>query len=221
MAGVDRDLGEFGHDAIDAKRLVAQLPGLDGLVAEARVDLRGLRLSPHIGQVLAGHIAMLAVRTGDLVPTRRGLVEHDDLRALFILAENLVICARAASQAQRVAAGGDFIDEHLVRNRLVLLDDEIHLRGHGGGHRRAQDVPLRKPRPFPVFVDGMLKRQLPLAVERFRHRAGLWLNNTQPVAGEVRAVSGVDAEHGHSTSLQGIRKAPISYRMNAMKVQLS
>ena len=54
----------------------------------------------------------------------------------------------------------------------------------------------------------MRKRQLPLAVERFRHRAGLWRNDAQTVAGKIRAVSGVDAEHGHSTSLQGIRKAP-------------
>ena len=42
----------------------------------------------------------------------------------------------------------------------------------------------------------MDERQLPLAVQRFGDRAGLRLDDAQPVAGEVRAVSRVDADHG-------------------------
>ena len=84
----------------------------------------------------------------------------------------------------------------VLKHFPLLLCYQIHLRRHGSGHRRAQDVAFAQPCPPAVFVDGMDERQLPLAVQRFGDRAGLRLDDAQPVAGEVRAVSRVDADHG-------------------------
>ena len=177
VARVDRDLGEVWHDAIDAERLVAQLTRLDYLVLKADVHLRALLFRSRVGQVFGGHVAVPTIRAGDLVPGGRGLADQDNLRAFFVFGEDLIVGARAGTQAQRIPLGGHGVDLHVVGLRLVLLRHQIHLRRHGGGHGRAQDVAFAQPHPFPIFVDGMHERQLPLAVQRFGHRAGLRLHH--------------------------------------------
>ena len=195
VARVDRDLGEVWHDAIDAERLVAQLTRLDYLVLKADVHLRALLFRSRVGQVLGGHIAVPTVRAGDLVPGGRRLADQDNLRAFFVFGEDLIVGAGAGAQAQRVSLGGHGVDLHVVGLRLVLLRHQIHLRRHGGGHGRTQNVALAQPRPFSVLVDGMHERQLPLAIERFGHRAGLRLHHAQTVAREVGAIWRVDTDH--------------------------
>ena len=143
------------------------------------------------GQVLRSHIAMLAVRGGDLIPTGRGFIEHDDLAALFIFSENLVIRARAGAQMQRPAFRGDFIDLHVVGAGLVLLRDQIDAGSHSGGYRRAENAALRKSRPFSTLVDVMHQRKLPLSVQRFGYGAGHGRNRTKAVIGKVGAVGGI------------------------------
>ena len=69
---------------------------------------------------------------------------------------------------------------------------------HGGQHRRAQNVALAQPHPFSVFIDEMNERQLPLAVQRFGHHAGLRLHHTQTVAQEVGAVGGINTDQWES-----------------------
>lgn len=207
MACVDRDPGEVRHDTVDAEGLVAQLTWLDYLVLKADVHLRALLFRSRVGQVFGGHVAVPTIRAGDLVPGGRGLADQDNLRAFFVFGEDLIVGARAGTQAQRIPLGGHGVDLHVVGLRLVLLRHQIHLRRHGGGHGRTQNVALAQPRPFSVLVDGMHERQFPLAIERFGHRARLRLNYAQPVAREVGAVGGIDTNQGFSPP-RGIEKAP-------------
>ena len=207
MACVDRDPGEVRYDTVDAEGLVAQLPRLDHLILKADVHLRALLLRSCMGQVLGGHVPMPPIGAGDLVPRGRGLADHDDLGSLFVLTEDFIIGPRARAQAQRVALGGHGVDLHVVGLRLVLLRHQVHLRRHGCGHGRTQNVALAQPRPFTVLVDGMHERQFPLAIERFGHRAGLRLHHAQTVAREVGAVGGIDTNQGFSPP-RGIEKAP-------------
>ena len=207
VACVDRDPGEVRYDTVDAEGLVTQLTWLDYLVLKADVHLRALLFRSRVGQVLGGHIAVPTVRAGDLVPGGRRLADQDNLRAFFVFGEDLIVGARAGAQAQRIPLGGHGVDLHVVGLRLVLLRHQIHLRRHGGGHGRTQNVALAQPRPFSVLVDGMHERQLPLAIERFGHRAGLRLHHAQTVAREVGAVGGIDTNQGFSPP-RGIEKAP-------------
>ena len=92
------------------------------------------------GQILAGHIAVLAVRSGHLIPAGCGFVEHDDLATLFVLAQDAVIRARSGAQMQRPALGRDLVDLHIVGAGLVLLGDQIDAGRHGGRHRRTEDA---------------------------------------------------------------------------------
>ena len=142
MAGIDRDLIQLRHHAIDAERLVAQLSSFDDLIAEAHVGLYRLRFRALKGQVLTGHIAVLTIRGGHLIPAGCGFVEHDDLTALFVFSEDFVIRARTGTQMQRPAFRGDLIDLHVVGAGLVLLGHQIDAGSHGGGHRRSQDAAL-------------------------------------------------------------------------------
>ena len=140
VAGIDRDLVQLRDDAIDAEGLIPQLSGLDDLIAETHIGLHRLRFRALKGQVLAGHIAVLSVRGCDFIPTGRGLVQNNDLTALFVFAENFIICARSRTQVQRPALGRDLIDLHIVGAGLVLLGDQIDAGCHGGGHRRTEDA---------------------------------------------------------------------------------
>ena len=140
MPGVNRDLVQLRHNAVDAEGLIAQLPGFDDLIAEAHVGLYHLGFRALKGQILRSHITVLTIRSGDLVPAGRGLIEDDNLAALFVLAENLVIRARTGAQMQRPAFGRDLIDLHIVGAGLVLLGDQIDAGGHGGRHRRTKDA---------------------------------------------------------------------------------
>ena len=87
---------------------------------KAHIGLDKLCFRALEGQILAGHIAVFAVRSGHLIPAGRGFVQHNDLAALFVLSENLVIRARSGAQVQRPALGHDLIDLHVVGAGLVL-----------------------------------------------------------------------------------------------------
>ena len=123
MPGVDGDFVQLRHQAVNAKGLIPQLTGLNHLIAEAHIRLYRLGFRALESQILAGHIAVLAVRSGHLIPAGRSLVQHNDLAALFVLAENFVICARSRTQMQRPALRGDLIDLHIIGLGLVLLRD--------------------------------------------------------------------------------------------------
>lgn len=140
VAGIDRDLVQLRDDAIDAKGLISQLSGLDDLIVKAHIRLYRLGFCALKGQVLTGHIAVLPIRCGYFIPAGRGFVQHDDLAALFVLAQDAVIRARAGTQVQRPAFRGDFIDLHVVSAGLVLLRHQTDAGRHGGGHRRTEDA---------------------------------------------------------------------------------
>ena len=191
MSGIDRDLVQLRHDAVDAERLIPQLARFNHLIAEAHIRLYRLRFRALEGQVLRSHIAVLPIRCGYFIPAGRGFVQHNDFAALLVLSENLVIRARTGAQMQRPTPGRDFINLHVVGAGLVLLGDQIDAGGHGGGHRRTEDTALRKPRPFASFVDVMHQRKLPFAVQRFGHGAGHGRDRTEAVIGKVGAVGGI------------------------------
>ena len=142
VPGIDRDLVQLRNNAIDAKGLISQLSGLDDLIVKAHIRLYRLRFRALEGQVLTGHIAVLAVRSRDLIPAGRGLVQYNDLAALFVFAENFIICARSRTQMQWAALRGDLIDLHIVGAGLILLRHQIDAGCHGGGHRRTEDAAL-------------------------------------------------------------------------------
>ena len=102
MPGIDRDLVQLRHDAIDAKRLIPQHLRLYNFAY--RILRRAFRA--HTGQILRRHISALPVRAGDLVPVDCGLFQHDDLRSLFVFSENPILRSRPGAQPQRVAPGG-------------------------------------------------------------------------------------------------------------------
>ena len=68
MPGVDRYFIQFRHHAVDAKRLIPQLPGFDDLIVKAHIRLYRLRFRALEGQVLRSHIAVLTIRGGHLIP---------------------------------------------------------------------------------------------------------------------------------------------------------
>ena len=196
MAGIDRDLVQLRDDAIDAKGLISQLSGLDDLIVKAHIGLYRLRFRALKGQVLAGHIAVLAVRCRDFIPAGRGLVQYNDLTALFVLSENLIIRARTGAQMQRPTFGRDLIDLHVVGAGLVLLSHQIDAGRHGGGHRRAENAAFRKPRPFSALVNVMHQRKFPFAVQGFGDSAGHGRDRTKAVIGKVGAVGRIYTDHG-------------------------
>ena len=183
----------------DAKGLISQLSGLDDLIVKAHIGLYRLRFRALEGQILAGHIAVLAVRSGHLIPAGCGFVEHDDLTAFLVLSKNLVIRARTGAQVQRPTSGRNLIDLHIVGAGLVLLSHQINTRSHGGRHRRSQDAALRKPRPFAALVNVMHQRQFPFAVQRFGHGAAHGRDRAKAVARKVGAVGGIYTNQGKSS----------------------
>ena len=180
MAGIHRDLGEFWHHPVNAKRLVAQLARFNVLPRHMHKVHRfrpGYHICAHIRKIIRVHVTALAIRAGDFIPGIRSLLQHNDFRTLLIFAENGAGSTGTCAQAQRISAVG----LHAIDNRAYTAAwsgdlarvYQLHPRRGGGGHRRAQDVPLSQALPFSILVDGVRKRQLPLAVERFRHCAGL------------------------------------------------
>lgn len=169
MPGVYRDLIQFRHHAVDAERLIAQLTGFNHIVLKA--DMRGsaLLLGAHIGKILRGHIAMLAVRAGDFIPAGRGFLDDDDLCAFLVLAQNLILRACAGAQTKRIIAGSDLVDLHIVGRGLVLLRDQIDLRSHRGRHRHTQDVAVCELAPLVMRIQRMNKRHFPFAIQSFRN----------------------------------------------------
>ena len=199
MTGIDRDLAQLRHDAIDTERLVAQLTRLDGFILKAHVVLPIARIRPHIGQILRGHVPVLPVRAGHLKPARVGCpIQHDDFAAFLVFAENLVVRAPAGAQVQRAGVRRNLVDKDIIRRGLVLLRDQPHLRGHGGGYGRAEDVSLGEPCPFPVIIDWVDKGELVLAVQGLGHGTGFGADHAQTVVGEIAAVSGINTDHGRS-----------------------
>ena len=132
---------------------------------------------------------MLAIRAGHLVPAGGGLLDDDDLSALFVLAQNFVLCTCAGTQAQRISAGTDLVDLHIVSSCLVLLRDQIDLRGHCRRHRDAKDAAVRELSPLVTLIDGMNKRQFPFAVQSFGNSAGCRADRAQTVIGKVCTIS--------------------------------
>ena len=201
VPGINRDLIQLRHHAVDAEGLIPQLAGFDDLIAEAHIRLYRLRFRALKGQVLAGHIAVLAVRGRDFIPAGCGFIEYDHLMALFVLAQDAVIRACTRTQVQRPAFRGDLIDLHVVGAGLVLLGHQIDAGRHGGGHRRAEDAALRKPRPFATLVNVMHQRKLPFAVQGLGNGAGHGRNRAEAIARKVGAVGRIYTDQGKSPLL--------------------
>ena len=66
MTGIHGDLVKLRHNAVDAERLVTQLPGFNHFID--RLALTGRDLCAHILKPVGGHVALLAVRGQHLVP---------------------------------------------------------------------------------------------------------------------------------------------------------
>ena len=194
MPGVDRDLIQFRHDAVNAERLIPQLPRLNNFAS----CLRRRSSGAHKGQVFCTHIAVTAIRAGNLIPCAGGLIQHNHLGSLFVLAEDFVLGAGARAQAQRVALGSN-----LINIVACGLRYKAHLRRHARRHRRTENIAFRQPLPFAQLVDGVNQRQFPFAVERFGNDAGLRIHRAKPVVGKVRAIRGINA---NQTSLPPLSK---------------
>ena len=194
MAGVDRHLIQLWNHTIDAKGLIPQLAGFDHLIAEAHIRLYRLCFRALKGQILTGHIAVLAIWRSHLVPAGRGFVQHNDLAALFVFAEDFVVRPRSGAQMQRPALCGDLVYLNIIGAGLVLLRDQPDAGRHGGRHRRAENAALRKPHPLAALVNVVYQRELPFAIQGFVHCAGHGRDHAEAVAGEVRAVSRIDTD---------------------------
>ena len=68
MPGIDRYFVQLRDDAIDAEGLISQLTGFDDLIVKTHISLDKLCFRALEGQILAGHITVLAVRGGHLIP---------------------------------------------------------------------------------------------------------------------------------------------------------
>ena len=205
MPGIDRDLIQFRHNAVYAERLIPQLPGLDHFAGCLRRRTGGANK----GQVFCAHIAVTAIRTGNLIPCAGGFIQHNHLSSFLVLAEDFVLCASARAQAQRVALGSD-----LINIVACGLRYKAHLRRHTCRHRRTENITFRQPLPFAQFVDGMNQRQFPFAVERFGNDAGLRIHRAKPVVGKVRAIRGINA---NQTSLPPLSEITPIWRYSQIR----
>ena len=191
MPGIDRDLVQLRHDAIDAKRLIPQHLRLYNFAY--RILRRAFRA--HTGQILRRHISALPIRAGDLVPVGRSLFQHDDLRSLFVFSEDPILRSRPGAQPQRVAPGGHAIDHGAAGGlRLHLID----ARRHGRRHGRAENAPLAEPLPFAEFVNIVHQRKLPFAVQRFGDSAAHGCERTEAVVRKIGAVGFVYANQARN-----------------------
>ena len=169
MPGINRDLVELRNHPINAEGLIPQLAGFHH---------RGGRLGSGAfcmiqNQVGGGHVPVLSIRRGHLVPAAVGL--GDDLHegTVLIGRQHLVLGARPGAQAQgafpRFRAGEVCIDPPDLRPVVVSRCGEVDAGRHGGRHWSAEDASLHQPLPFSGFIDGMHQRQFVFAVQRFRH----------------------------------------------------
>ena len=153
-------------------------------------------------QVGGGHIPVLSIRGGHLVPAAIGL--GDDLHegAVLIGRQHLVLGARPGAQPQGAfpgfCAGEIRVDPPDLRPVVVARRGEVDAWRHGGGNRSAEDAALHQPLPFSRIIDGMHKRQFVFAVQRFRNLRRQRVQGSVAVGGEVGAVGRIDADHGVS-----------------------
>ena len=87
MPGIGRHLVQLRHDPVDAEGLIPQLAALDDRVDSVGV-IRGI---PDKSKGSGRHIPALPIRTHDFPECAGGLFQHDDLLALLVLAELLVL----------------------------------------------------------------------------------------------------------------------------------
>lgn len=210
---LEKDIGQASlfHELLtleDAEGLISQLSCFNDIIAEAHIGGRALLLRAHIGQVLGGHVAVLAVRAGHFVPGGRGFLDYDNLGAFLVLSEDLILRACAGTQTKRISACADLVDFHIISSSLVLLRDQIDLRSHGSRNRDAKDAAVRELSPFVPLIDRMYKRQFPFAVQRFGDRTRCRADRTQTVIGKVCTVSGIYTNQ-RIFLLSGIIKAPL------------
>ena len=85
MAGIHGDLVKLRHDAVDAKRLVAQLARFHHFID--RLALTRRDLCAHILKPVGGHITLLAVRGKHPVPRGSGLFQQHDFGAIVVFAD--------------------------------------------------------------------------------------------------------------------------------------
>ena len=111
---------------------------------------------------------------------------------------------------QRPAFRCDLIDLHVIGAGLVLLRDQIDLRGHRRRHRDAKNAAVRELTPLIPLIDGMNKRQFPFAVQRFGYGAGHGRDRAEAVIGKVGAIGGIYTDQeksppsGHKESAQPV-----------------
>ena len=200
VPGIDRDLVQLRHDAIDAKRLIPQHLRLHDFADGGRRRA----FHAHTGQILLRHVSALPVRAGDLVPVGCGLFQHDDLRSFFVFSENPILRSRPGAQPQRVAPGGHAIDHGAAGG---LRFHPIHARRHGRRHGRAENAPLAEPLPFTEFVNIVHQRKLPFAVQRFGDAAAHGRDRAEAVVGKVGAVGRIYTDQGEITSVRAYKSA--------------
>ena len=198
MPGIDRDLVELRHHPVNAEGLIPQLPGFH--YGGGRLGSGAFRVIQY--QIGSGHVPVLPVRCGHLVPAAVGL--GDDLyeRAVLIGRQHLILGARPGAQAQGAFPGFRArevrVDPPDFCPVIVARRGEVDAGRHGGRHRSAEDASLHQPLPFPGFINGMHQRQFVFAVQRFRDLRRQRSQGAVAVGGEVGAVSRIDTDHGVS-----------------------
>ena len=94
-----------------------------------------------------------------------------------------------------------------ISSSLVLLGDQIDLRGHRRRHRDAKDAAVRELSPLVPFINGMHQCQFPFTIQRFCDSTGCRADRAQTVIGKVCTVSRIYANQ-RIFLLPGMIKAP-------------
>ena len=197
MTGIYRDPAQLRHDTVNAEGLVPQRAAFRH--GANRLCKGGFRAA--VPEKAAVHIAPLAVRQDDLVPAGVGRIQHVDGSTVRVLLKDLVMGSGTGSQPQSTLPDGGVVLVRIHRVHVAAVfragegGGEVDHRGHGGGNRRPQNVPLRQAGPAVVLVDGMNQRQLPFPVEGFRDSAGKGPDHAQAVVGKIGAVGRINADH--------------------------
>ena len=198
MPGIDRDLVELRHHPVNAEGLIPQLPGFH--YRGGCLGSGAFRMIQY--QVGGGHVSVLSIRRGHLIPAAVGLGDDLHKGAVLICRQHIVLGAWPRSQAQGAFPGFRAREVCVhppdLRPVIVARRGEVDAGRHGGGHRSTEDAALHQPLPFPRFIDGMHQRQFVFAVQRFRNLRRQRRKGAVPVGGEVSAVGGIDADHGVS-----------------------
>ena len=202
MTGIYRDPAQLRHDTVNAEGLVPQRAAFRH--GANRLCKGGFRAA--VPEKAAVHIAPLAVRQDGLVPAGVGRIQHVDGSTVRVLLKDLVMGSGTGSQPQSTLPDGGVVLVRIHRVHVAAVfragegGGEVDRRGHGGGNRRPQNVPLRQAGPAVVLVDGMNQRQLPFPVKGLRNRAGKGSDHAQAVIGKIGAVGRINADHGDNTS---------------------